>query len=576
MGRVNRLVLADTLGLFTPLAFSLLFTTNVLAQNTPIAAAYLNQVRPVINGNLAYDTTDFVEDYWRVAGNTGFNATIHRIAQQLEKAGYILEEKASIKDSLTYRIEARPMEHPTWEPISGFLKISGAKDTLLHMSTNRNMVYLHSVATPAEGVTAEIVNVDMDQKAPISGKIVYTETRAGHVYDRMVKEGAIGIITYNNPNYLKPEKHQNSIQFRSLPPQDPTGLWGIALSFAANEELKKAMAKGQTQVKVQLETKRYPSKELTLVANIRGSSQPKERLVFSAHVQEPGANDNASGVGVQLEMAVATARLLQQKSISLNRSLTFLWGDEIISTRRYIADDAQRAKGIKWGISLDMVGENTTLTGGSFLIEKMPDPSAIWTRGKDQHTEWGGEVLRLEDMAPHYLNDIIISIFQKQGNYAQWKVNTNPFEGGSDHTPFLDANIPGLLLWHFTDEFYHTDQDRIDKVSKTTLRNVATGALASALYLLNADTPTAHEILQTIETAALERLKDEWAISAQSRDPKAEKAILDAWGAWYLQAMATVSELEPVPTKEFRQNISEAQKKWTAQVAEQIAALEKL
>ena len=33
-------------------------------------------------------------------------------------------------------------------------------------------------------------------------------------------------------------------------------------------------------------------------------------------------------------------------------------------------------------MSLDMVGEDVKKTGGSFLIEKMPDPSAIWTRGK--------------------------------------------------------------------------------------------------------------------------------------------------------------------------------------------------
>ncbi|MCO4098465.1 hypothetical protein [Gemmatimonas sp.] len=48
-----------------------------------------------------------------------------------------------------------------------------------------------------------------------------------------------------------------------------------------------------------------------------------------------------------------------------------------------------RRAGVKWGLSLDMVGENTALTGGTFLIEKMLDPSAVWVRGEDQHSEWG-------------------------------------------------------------------------------------------------------------------------------------------------------------------------------------------
>tara|TARA_B110000091_G_scaffold98139_1_gene106719 strand:- start:104 stop:277 length:174 start_codon:yes stop_codon:yes gene_type:complete len=56
-------------------------------------------------------------------------------------------------------------------------------------------------------------------------------------------------------------------------------------------------------------------------------------------------------------------------------------------TRRYVKEDSIRAKDIKWGISLDMVVEDTEKTGGTFLIEKMPDPSAIWTRGNHKHTE---------------------------------------------------------------------------------------------------------------------------------------------------------------------------------------------
>ena len=60
-------------------------------------------------------------------------------------------------------------------------------------------------------------------------------------------------------------------------------------------------------------------------------------------------------------------------------------------------------------MSLDMVGENTEKTGGTFLIEKMPDPSAIWTRGTESHTEWGGRPLEKKDMVPHYFNDFVLN-----------------------------------------------------------------------------------------------------------------------------------------------------------------------
>ena len=39
--------------------------------------------------------------------------------------------------------------------------------------------------------------------------------------------------------------------------------------------------------------------------------------------------------------------------------------------------------------ALDMTGEDTEKTGGTFLIEKQADPSAVWARPSDPHTEWG-------------------------------------------------------------------------------------------------------------------------------------------------------------------------------------------
>jgi len=268
---------------------------------------------------------------------------------------------------------------------------------------------------------------------------------------------------------------------------------------------------------------------------------------------------------VALEMAALTAKFIQENKVNPKRTLTFLWGDEIVSTRRYVQEDKARAKNIKWGISLDMVGENTSLTGGSFLIEKMPDPSAVWTRGNDKHTEWGGSVLSLEQMKPHYLNDFMIEIFENQGKYANWEVNTNPFEGGSDHTPFLKADIPSVLLWHFTDQFYHTDNDRIEMVSQETLKNVGIGALVSAYTLINGDDTTAKQIIQTILKKAEKRLHDEFEISktaiANGKLIADEIKILTAWNNWYMDALASVKDLVPTSSNLLDTEIKAAQQK---------------
>ncbi len=544
---------------------------------------YFEIVRPEFTGELAYETTAFVEQFWRVAGNTGFNKSVYWITDHLEKSGYVLESEANESDRLTYRIEKRAMNNPTWEPVSASLKIAGEEKPILISETNRNMTYLNSVSTPKEGVTAEVVylNDSADiSTIDINGKIVFTESGAGRIYQQLISEGALGVITYNNPDYLQPEKNTTSIQFRSLLPQTETKLWGIALSYEAKEKLKAALEKGKTTLHVNIQTKIYPSEELTVVANIKGDTRPTERLVFSAHIQEPGANDNATGVGAQLEMASLAAKLIKEKKINVARTLTFLWGDEIISTRRYIEEDVERAKEIKWGISLDMVGENTDVTGGSFLIEKMPDPSAIWTRGNDKHSEWGGDVMALEEMKPHYLNDFIIGNFENQGEFANWTVNTNPFEGGSDHTPFLDADIPGLLLWHFTDQFYHTDNDRLDKVSQETLKNVGTAALVSGLELVNADSNMAFEVLNALQATAKDRLVNEFELSKknvlENKSVAEEATILNAWEDWYNKAFESVADMALAPNESLQEEIKKAQQELSAYNKEQIEKLNQL
>jgi hypothetical protein len=230
------------------------------------------------------------------------------------------------------------------------------------------------------------------------------------------------------------------------------------------------------------------------------------------------------------------------------RTITMLWGLEIRSTDRYITQDSVRARGIRWGLSLDMVGEDIARTGGTFLIEKMPDPSAIWTRGEDKHSEWGGSPITKADLTPHYFNDFVLARCLEQAATNGWLVKTNPFEGGSDHTPFLRARKPGLLFWHFTDQFYHTDGDRIDMVSADELRNVGMSAIVSAMVLTGADGTAARQIVGELERAAVARLDVEAALGRTALGAGSSSAteldIITTWAGWYLDALGTAAEIE--------------------------------
>ncbi len=535
------------------LLFALLFVSvGAFAQTQ--TANYFKLTRAAFNEKNAYATTAFVEQYFRVPGNTGFDASIHYVENILKKAGYVQEKANEFEGPLTYRIEKRPMKRNTWEPVNASVTIVGETQPLIAFKTNRNMIPINCPSTPVGGVTAEVVFVGKGTAAELEGKdlkgkILFADAAAGRLVGLAVKAGAIGVMGYSVPKYNQPEKYQTSISFGSM--QANAGIWSLFLSYGVKEKLKAACLKGAVNLKVDIQTKIYQAEELTIVANVKGSIKPDERFVYSAHVQEPGANDNATGVGTLAEMARVTANLIKSGQLKPERTLTFLWGDEIVSTGRYITDDKERAKGILWGMSLDMVGEDTKKTGGSFLIEKMPDPSAIWTRGNDKHTEWGAGDVKEKDLFPHYYNDFIFDICKEQGKFANWTVNFNPFEGGSDHTPFLQNKIPGLLMWHFTDVFYHTDNDRIDKVSATTMKNVGVSALTAAYTLVTANESTATSTVDQVKKDALARLKTEFELSKKAiADGKAvadEKHIIEVWSKWYTDALATIGNMAVKP-----------------------------
>ncbi|HEY4304781.1 MAG TPA: hypothetical protein VGM82_09960 [Gemmatimonadaceae bacterium] len=527
---------------------------GVKAQRADSPAAvkrYFSLIKPVFDGQKAYDQVAFMDQYFRWPGNTGFNASIRRVEETLKSAGYVEEKSAKPADVLTYRIEHRPMRTPGWDPVDASVTIVGESQPVLKFATNRNMLAIMSFSTPDSGVVADLVDVaggDYD-KVPVAGKIVLADGNVGRAFGEAVqKRGALGVLTYGMPAYTQPQKNTHSIQFGSVAYDSVKKAWGIPISFDAVTRLRAALKKGPARVRVVAKSKMYPSDEMTLVAEVHGAVLPTERYVVSAHVQEPGTNDNASGVGDLSEMARDLAVLVKNGSIKPARTITMLYGLEIAQTRNYLADDSVRTKGVHWGLSLDMTGEDASKTGGTFLIEKMPDPSAIWTRGDDHHSEWGGRPLEKKDLVPHYYNDYLLARCLDQAATNGWVVKANPFEGGSDHTPFLQFKKPGALFWHFTDQFYHTDGDRLDKVSKQELVNVGTSALVSLLTMTSADGATARALVAEQERMAIARLDVETKLShaaiASGGDRAKEDDIVRTWTDYYVAAIKTMGDIE--------------------------------
>jgi hypothetical protein len=419
------------------------------------------------------------------------------------------------------------------------------------------MIAINSGSTPETGVTADVISVGAGAesdfaKVDVTGKIVFSTGQARQVFPRAMQRGAIGVFnTQQLPAYNQQSKNPRAIQFTSIPRDTLRNGWLLWVSAQSAEVLRSALATGPVKATVLVKTLFETRPERTVVAEVRGRAKPNERFVYSAHVQEPGANDNASGVGALAEMARVAADLVKRGVAKPQRTLTFLWGDEIRSTDRYLKEDSVRRAGVKWGMSLDMVGENTAKTGGTFLIEKMPDPSAVWVRGEDQHSEWGGRAIAESDIRAYWLNDFVRQRCLDRARTTGWVVKANPFEGGSDHTPFLNAKIPAVLLWHFTDQYYHTDLDRIEMVSAATLANVGACALTTGLLLTDGSAAVARAALAELVTVAERAMAAQGQLSrasvAKGAAVDAEQHVLEVWRDYYVAAIAKITDLAVGP-----------------------------
>jgi Zn-dependent M28 family amino/carboxypeptidase len=339
--------------------------------------------------------------------------------------------------------------------------------------------------------------------------------------------------------------------------------------------MRERLKNGPVQVKVDIESTFYEGPNRSLIAEIPGAIKPDERIVVVAHVQEPGANDNASGSATLYVMAASLAHAIRTRAlVAPRRTLTFIWTDEIRGSRQWLTANPELAKAVQYMFSLDMTGEDTAKTGGTFLIEKQPDPSAVWPRPSDPHSEWGASQVKAETLKGSLLNDLHLAVCLRQAKETKWVVRTNPYEGGSDHTVFGEAGIPSLLNWHFTDRYYHTNLDRPDKTSALEMLNVGVAVGTSAWFLASADERDANAVVDLLAASAASRLaleqKQGAALVAVATDrgkaEEIEAALMAAWRKWYGEALESVRRLPTgAPSAVLDAKVAQAQQQLRAQ-----------
>jgi aminopeptidase YwaD len=522
----------------------------------------------------AFDIVTFMDQYWRIAGNPGFNASIDHIRDRLVAAGFqpsSVDRRQSTGDSTSggagvVRVDEFPNAGRGWDYRVGTLAFDGGADRIL-LSRERDRVSLaiNSFSTAPGGLRAPLVDVGAGGDADYAGReirgaVVMGDAPLGRLWqDAVKKRGAAGVVSTEIARYVRPAdpkamsaEQMDVLQWGSIPYDDTAKAFGFKASWRAADRLRQQLGSGPVMVRVNIESTFHEGPNRTLVAEIPGRAQASERIVMVAHVQEPGANDDASGCATLYGLARALLEAVTSGALPApERTLTFLWVDEIRGSRQWITSRPNEARRVQYMFSMDMTGEDTSKTGGTFLIEKQADPSAVWPRPSDPHSEWGASTVKAESLKGSLLNDVHLAVCLRRARDSGWIVRTNPYEGGSDHSAFAAAGVPSLLNWHFTDRYYHTNQDRPDKTSAAEMEHVGIAVATSAWFLASATPSDAMSVVDLIASAASRRLNLERSQGAglvEGANNRVEAAtvevkVREAWVKWYGEALDSVLQL---------------------------------
>lgn len=481
----------------------------------------------------AMETVTFADRYYREPGNEGFEAVLDHVREALRAAGYGKDDWLRLEEFET------PLAARAWTPRRGrvALRVPGEPDRVLHEfsspeDVDRTMLPRNAPSAQVEGPVA----LSLDDMAP--GAILVTdEPPSRGSLEAARSKGAAAVLSAHldvvNVDPSGKKRHLDAILYTSVPPEPPLPV--AMISPRSLEAIRdSAKRKGGARVAFEAEVELADRPLRTLVATIVGMRSPDAAVVLPAHVQEPGACDNASGIGTMLEGARLLAELIRAEDIEIPlRSIAFVWGEEMTQSRVWLERSGRTAIA---AIAADMTGESRQATGAEALLERMPDPGAVDLLAPDAHTPWGSQPVAADSLVPDGLSLVArCAMIDVASVSTGWPTREHPYEGGSDHAVFLDRGIPAVLFWHFTDFAYHTSLDRLGHVDPEEMRRTGSAILVTALAVADA---RPMDLDRYLESLRVERAFRFMACEAKNRDATAE-----LWRTWCTKARLRLADL---------------------------------
>jgi Iap family predicted aminopeptidase len=321
---------------------------------------------------------------------------------------------------LGYQTELQPFPITAYQDRGSSVALAGA---LGHAVSANTLQYSAGGAVEASLVEAGLGRPEDFEDAGAQGNVALVtrgDTRFADKVEAATNAGAAAVIIVNN----QPGNFNGSLIGMSSIPT-------VSVSQDDGATLRQAVRAGGATVRVEVNASTEQSTGQNVIATRPGGSQT---IVIGGHIDSvaagPGANDNASGTAVVLELA----RVMAARETPYTLKFIGFDAEEIglVGSSYYVSQLPEAEKrSIAAMINLDMVGVgDASRVGGSESLVRLAQASAAST----------GLTLGL-------LGD----------------------GGGSDHSSFIRAGIPGLFIHRTNDPNYHSPNDRAQYIDPANL-----------------------------------------------------------------------------------------------------------
>jgi hypothetical protein len=379
-----------------------------------------------------------------------------------------------------------------------------------------------SIASGSESgdVTGDLVDVGVGGRASdydgkdVKGKVVLGSTSSSTLQRLGVFErGALGVVSYNP---IHPDADQDQIGSQSVSSSAPEGRkagFGWSVSPRVGRELAGRLGRGEKlAVRSIVEAQSFPNRMETVHAVIPGDGSSTQEIAMSGHLYEgylkQGANDDASGCAVTLEMGRTFLRLVAEGKLPRpKRTIHFLWVPEISGTRAWLLKHEDVQKRLIADLNFDMEGLRLSSAGSMWVMHRTPDTFPTFLN--DVGASLVQFVAELNRERVRYRSNgygFTLPVISPNGSQDPFYTVVDKYYGASDHQVYMSMGVASLMFITWPDPYYHSSHDLPSQLDPTQFKRVAVVGAAGMTILATADDAMASRVAAETLARGSERM----------------------------------------------------------------------